>query len=79
MSEDTRKRQFEKEFRHYVDSEGRLWHGPCAPDDNLHYARCEGICNFDGSLIWVLRRSAKGNDWKPFSTNPVLVVEDTGL
>ena len=53
---------------YFIDLEGRLWKGPSNPDDNLHYARCEGLMDRDKSLIWVLRRSSKDPSWAPFET-----------
>lgn len=46
-------------MRYWIDDIGRLWHGPTAPAENLHYATFEGytITTEQHEPIWVLRRS----------------------
>lgn len=46
----------------WVDSMGFIWRGPISPESNLHFAKCEGICKSDGSLIWVSRHSELPDD-----------------
>jgi hypothetical protein len=49
--------------RYWIDDFGRLWKGPVAADENLHYATLDGVRS-DGSPCWVLRRSSPGHDWE---------------
>lgn len=41
-------------MRYYIDTCGKLWKGPCCPEDNVNYGTYEGKCNTDNSEIWVV-------------------------
>ena len=58
---------------YFLDAGGNLWKGPSAMDDNLHYARLEGI-DRDGLPIWVLRQSEAEPSW-----SQVGVLEAAGI
>lgn len=47
----------------FIDWAGRLWKGPCSPDNTLHYAEFKGyMIVYPFSEIWVLERSAPPED-----------------
>ena len=52
-------------LQYYCDDFGSIWKGPLQPNENLHYARFHGICNADGSEIWILERSDAHPRWEP--------------
>ena len=57
-----------------------LWKGPTHPEENLHFSRFEGFMDaaHGFQLIWVLRRTAAGNDWTPISHQEAreMIVDD---
>jgi hypothetical protein len=52
------------DVRFYVDDFGRVWKGPCCPDDTLHYGTFCGFVKGCGEEIWVFYRSASDPTWE---------------
>ena len=44
------------QLRYWIDRDGKVWHGPVSPEDNVHYATFEGFTTM-GEQIWLTRRT----------------------
>jgi len=58
-----KERTYGPPYIYIIDNDGWLWKGRLNKDDNLHWARCEGIySNYE--LIWVLRSTYPPEHYK---------------